>query len=169
MNLLSSRQYIPAYDGNRDAAEDHQVSLTIKRLTIRDSFQLQAKIRESLGFDSSTPNQIATLNLQDAVQLEKFWGAIEWALPKFTENWHGVKVDGREVVEAAEVVQVYGQGQLPYLVEVMTELLTGGEGTAAESKNSQPESEPKNSGSGSIASPVSPEVSSESETAEIGI
>ena len=169
MKLNSLHRYVPEADGNREAEIGHQISASLLRLTIRDTFALQAKMREAMGVEHGVNAATIQMNLADPGQLEKFWVVVEWLIINYTKDWQGIWLDDKELIDPKEVVALCGSEHVLMLMEVANQVIQGQKGTVDDLKNSASESGPGNSDSAMTAPPASSPESSENETVEIGM
>lgn len=164
MNFSSQYPYIPESGGNRELPPAEQISLTIRRVTVRDMFGIQRIIKDRL--DSAGVNLMA-VDPNDPAQVERFWDLVDPVVRRHTENWKNMVLDGVPVTDPGTLIDLCSFSQMQLMAEVAGEVLRIGKVGDQDSKNSVSESAPANSDSDTTVPPVSAPISSESETAEV--
>jgi len=158
LKFSSSRRYAPEYEGNRDLSEDEQISVTLNRLTVRDMFAVQKRIRESKKVGQGTKGadeETVELDMNDPEIIEEFWDLVEELLVKYTNSWKGVENEAQTVEDTQGVIDLCGPENMPLMVEVFNELLGFSQGSEDLAKNSTPDSEPESLESGSTVEAAS--------------
>ena len=169
MNLQSSRWYEPLDSGNREKPEGERIGTFIKRLTVRDTFAIQAKVRQATGKDKGAQEAVASMNLNDPEQMERFWAVVEHVVINHTETWRGLVLDGKDLTTGQEVIAHCGSEHVAMLMEVANEAIRGERGSSEDQKNSVSQSGPASLDSAMTAIPASLPKSSGRETVEIGM
>ena len=168
LKFSSSRRYVPDYEGNREADAEEQISVTLNRLTVRDMFAVQKRIRNSKKVGAGTEGadgEAVELDMDDPEIIEEFWDLVEELLVKYTSGWKGVSNELKPVEDTQAVIDLCGPENMPLMIETFNELLGFSQGNEDMAKNSTPVSEPVSLESGSTVESVSPTDSSENEIA----
>ena len=161
MNFASKYSYVPEAGGNRNLPPAEQISLTIRRVTVRDMFAIQRIIRDHLAEGVN----LLDVNTSDPEQVERFWNLVDPVVRNHTENWQNMKLDGTEVTAPGQLIDLCSFSQMTLMAEVAGEVLRIGKAGDQDQKNSESGSAPANSDSGLTAPPASAPASSENATA----
>lgn len=169
LKFSSTRRYAPSFDepDNQTLPEDEQVTVLLNRLTVRDMFAVQKRIRDSQKATGSAkdPDKVE-LDFNDPEIIEEFWDLVETILVEYTNDWKNVEDDGQPVTDTKAVIDLCGPENMALPVDVFNQLLGFSQGSEDQLKNSEPESEPESLGSGSTAEAASLKDDSKSEIVE---
>ena len=165
LEFSSTRKYAPNFDDNKSSGSETQVVTVLKRLTVRDMFAVQKRIRESSKMKDAADDAME-LDMNDLEVIEEIWDLVEEILVKYTSGWTNVKDDGVDVVDTKAVIDLCGPENMALPIDVFNELLGFSQGSEDTAKNLEPESVPENSDSGSTAKAVGSLENNGSETVE---
>jgi len=150
------RVFVPTWNGN--LAEDEQIRCKYRTLTMGDMLEVQRTVDVNLF----TGIQV---DMEDRESVEKQWDLIKYVLDKYTSDWEAINVDGTPLTMGEQVTNGLQANHLELLAEVFAKILQDSLGTGDESKNSDAESEPLNSGSVTTVENVDLPDSKKTETA----
>lgn len=156
----SWRPFVPEWAGNTMLPRLEQIRLKYRTLTVEDVFRAQ----EEVDIDLLSAQEITR---QDMKSQKKYWDFMRHVVSKYTSDWEGVEVDGEPVTDGGAIAADISMGSMDLFGEVVTRIIGESLGTAGEAKNSNGQSAPESSGSGTTAVPALPSNSRPPETVAV--
>ena len=139
------REFVPRW--NLTSGIEGEVRLKYRTLTVEDVFRAQ----EEVDIDLLMPQGITQ---QDIKTQRKYWNFIRYVLSNYTTEWEGIELDGVAVTDGKTIVASAGMDSIDLFGEIVTKIVGESLGTVQEAKNSDGQSEPESSGSGTTADPA---------------